>query len=1054
MRSFPNRKGGNSRDSYSVPKQIVLRGVILWSRQFASLQISLLIYPLKRTAMTSFCFRCALRCWSTWILIGVLSLSSEVWAQRVTIPRRQDAPPGPPLTPAEALKKMQVPDGFSVELVAAEPQLINPVAMCIDDQGRFWVTESFEYPRREAGPGRDRIKVLQDTDRDGVVDKVTVFAEGLNIPSGIQVGYGGVWVANAPDLLFLQDTDGDLKADKTTRVLTGFGRTDTHELPNAFTWGPDGYLYGLNGVFNYCQVRYTQENPNYREGQPSRDFTCALWRLDPRTMKFEIFAEGTSNPWGIAINPQGDFFLSACVIDHLWHIAETGYYIRQGGPYPPHTWPMQSIVKHAHQKAAYCGIVYFDSEAYPEEFRDTLYMGNVHAGCLNADVIEQRGATYFGKPRSDFLTANDVWFMPVAQVVGPDGCLYVLDWYDRYHCYQDANADPEGVDRGHGRLYRISYKETPVAPAFDLASDSDAKLIERLSDPNVFWRNHAARLLGERSSPEIASELKRVIDHSDTDPKQRSHALWAYLSGDHHELTSLLRWTRDRSPTIAAWAVRGLGDLYPADPQVAKELTELSQRDKLDPRVALQVIVAVRKTSIASSLKSQVICNLLRLHSDDTITHIAWNALLPLAIEAPHAVFTELMVAKDSPAVQELMPKFLAVLADDPQRNFETIEEIVGGYLPILDRGAREDLVKRLFELTRSRAFTEIQQASLSTASNSLRDDESTSTLLLKAIWGSVPSQQKARDIFSDENRVADDRIGALQALIFVGDREFLSMISPILKKSIGDNAFRGQVIDALGGVNVPEVATTLLEQFTTLPDDIKPRVIELLTQRPNWTIQLLDRIAAKDFSPQVVNLNQLQRIATFKEPKVQVLVQEIYGSVRSDRRSDRQHVIQSVSQQLAKTKGDPNVGQETFKKVCGQCHKIHGEGFEVGPDITRNGRNDWNQLLQNVLDPSAVIGPGYQSRTVLASDGRVLTGLAVEESEQQVVLKVQGGKTETIRRDDIEQYKVNDVSMMPEDLEKQLSPQELADLFAFLSLDKAPSDPTAKRLPGAPNSR
>src|SRR5207237_7757056 len=233
------------------------------------------------------------------------------------LPHHQTTMPGPALSPAEAIQKMKVPDGFSVEIVAAEPQIVNPVAMTFDERGRIWITESMEYPRRSAGPGRDRIKILEDTDGDGRIDKVTVFADGLNIPSGIAVGYGGVWVANSPDLLFMKDTDGDGKADKIEVVVTGFGRSDTHELPNSLTWGPDGWLYGLNGVFNYSHVKH--------RGKDFR-FTCALFRIHPKTREFQLFCEGTSNPWGVAWDNEGSAFVSACVIDHLWHLTETGYY--------------------------------------------------------------------------------------------------------------------------------------------------------------------------------------------------------------------------------------------------------------------------------------------------------------------------------------------------------------------------------------------------------------------------------------------------------------------------------------------------------------------------------------------------------------------------------------------------------------------------------------------------------------------------------------------------------------------------------------------------------
>ena len=296
--------------------------------------------------------QCRILCMA--LLVSVL-VSIPVIAQDERIPHAQDKPPGPALSPGEAIAKMTVPEGFSVELVASEPDIVNPVAMTIDERGRFWITESLEYPRRSPGPGKDRVKILEDTDADGKADKFTVFMEGLNIPSGIAVGHGGVWIVNSPDILFVQDTDGDGKADTSEVVITGFGRDDTHELPNSLTWGPDGWLYGLNGVFNPAHVTYGPKNPNFKEGQKPWDFTCAMFRIHPKTREFQVFCEGTSNPWGIAFNDEGEAFISACVIDHLWHLTETGYYHRQGGPYPPFTWKAESIVSHKHQKAAYCG---------------------------------------------------------------------------------------------------------------------------------------------------------------------------------------------------------------------------------------------------------------------------------------------------------------------------------------------------------------------------------------------------------------------------------------------------------------------------------------------------------------------------------------------------------------------------------------------------------------------------------------------------------------------------------------------------------------------------
>ncbi len=535
---------------------------------------------------------------------------------KVFIPRKQTQPPGPPLSPAEAMKKMEVPKGFHVELVAAEPDLLNPVAMAFDERGRIWVTESFEYPRHEPGPGKDRIKILEDTDGDGKVDSVKIFAEGLNIPSGIAVGYGGVWVANAPDILFMEDTDGDDKADKQTVVATGFGRIDTHELPNSLTWGPDGYLYGLNGVFNPCKVATPKK---------TYEFTCALFRIDPRTKEFSLFCEGTSNPWGIAFDPLGSAFVSACVIDHLWHLTETGYYHRQGGPYPPHTWKIGSIVKHTHQMAAYCGLGYMDTAAYPEEYRDVLVMGNLHGSCLNVDKLQRDGSTYFGTGKPDLLSANDVWFMPVVQKIGPDGCLYILDWYDRFHCYQDASADPAGVDRGHGRLYRLVYDKRPQAKI--LAKASNAELVKELGDPNVMVREMAVRLLGERSCEGVVDQLVKLVSDADTPIKHRMHAMYALIAGRALSEPVAVALMDHREPAVRAWAVRAAAQLYPDSVPIRERVKTLSRDPSRD--VLLQVAIAAGKLNSIDKMKVWV--DVLASSGDDKlIPHIVWQNLHPM----------------------------------------------------------------------------------------------------------------------------------------------------------------------------------------------------------------------------------------------------------------------------------------------------------------------------------------------------------------------------------------------------------------------------------------
>ena len=596
------------------------------------------------------------------VIAFLLSASAFAVSAQDVIPHAQDKPPGPPLSPQEAIAKMKVPDGFTVELIASEPDIVNPVAFTFDEQGRIWVAESLEYPRKQAGAGQDRIKVLADTDGDGKADKFTVFAEGLNIPSGIAVGHGGVWVANAPDILFYPDANRDAVADGEPQVVvTGFGRHDTHELPNSFTWGPDGYLYGLNGVFNESRLKYAEGNPNYKPDQPEWRFTCALFRIHPRTRTFEIFCEGTSNPWGVAIDGEGSFFISACVIDHLWHLVETGYYHRQGGAYPPFTWKIESIVKHKHQKAAYCGIHWFDSDAYPEQYRRKLYMGNIHGNCINVDSLARDGSTYAGSGEPDFLSADDAWFMPVGQETGPDGSLYILDWYDRYHCYQDANRDPNGIDRLKGRLYRVRYKDTPRAVGFDLAKESDDQLIKRLDAGNDFIRSTAQRLLVERMNPELSGNLEELALDDAAPRRQRLHAAWTLMSSGYHDLAFHQFLLRHKDPTMRAWGLRSLGNLHVISESALDEIRKLAHDPS--PDVKLQLAVAARKIEGLDPLP--LLVEVLAGAGDDKLLpHIVWQNLHPLLATRADDFLAEVKKydLKTTPSLAKIMPRVTEVL--------------------------------------------------------------------------------------------------------------------------------------------------------------------------------------------------------------------------------------------------------------------------------------------------------------------------------------------------------------------------------------------------------
>lgn len=515
-------------------------------------------------------------------------------------------------SPEEARKKMTVPEGYEVRCFAHEPMVQNPVAMTWDHRGRLWVVEAYEYPNGSEHPAlfggeakddqyhplpktgdkipRDRVIILEDTNNDGEADKRTVFVQGLNLASAILCGDDGIYIGQQPHLIHFRDADGDDKPDAWRVVLTGFGREDTHELVNSFCWGPDGWLYMTHGVFTHSKVR--------RPGQPESEgfkFDAGIGRARPMRSdagtlarkegqagvpasppwEFEVFADGTSNPWGCDYDAAGNFFVSACVIDHFFHMAPGGIYVRQGGaPENPYAYEqLPSIVKHKHFRAAYAGVQIYQGGRYPADTHGHAFIGNIHDNAIHEEILTPVGATFKCEPRRDFLRANDGWFRPVSTQTGPDGFLWIMDWCDKYPCYQNAKANPEGVDRQYGRIWRVVTTQSgSVVPAsagsenvppkggttqhasrptndLDLKKLSTADLVKTLEHPNNWMRRMARRMLVERKDESAREELEKLCLE-----RENTEALWTLWGTRTLSDSILLKNETLRSPILKSWA--------------------------------------------------------------------------------------------------------------------------------------------------------------------------------------------------------------------------------------------------------------------------------------------------------------------------------------------------------------------------------------------------------------------------------------------------------------------------------------------------------------------
>jgi putative heme-binding domain-containing protein len=648
--------------------------------------------------------------------------------------------------------------------------------------------------------------------------------------------------------------------------------------------------------------------------------------------------------------------------------------------------------------------------------------------------------------------------MPVSQKVGPDGCLYVLDWYDRYHCYQDANRDPLGIDRLRGRLYRVRYRGTPRAGPFDLARESDEQLIQRLHSPNIYFRETAQRLLAERNTAAVRSRLGALVLDDTAPRKARLQGLWALVGTGTLETELHLRLLAHTDPAYRAWGVRAAGNMHAVDSAVRQQLAALARDRSAD--VQLQVAIAARKVEGLDPLPILVDV-LAHCGQDKLIPFIVWPNLHPL-LRKQSELFVQLAARTDlhsAPALAGLIPRAMECLLSGRSPDALAATAL----LEILLTGDRQRATQGLSVI--SAKVHDLDESGVRTLKARLEptlkrllggkpEDPlylSAELLAARLRLGSVDAGSVRRRLAAAAESDAS-RLQALEVLIAFKDPALPEAVAQML--SSGSTAFRARVLAVLGRWEAPQLADIILAHYSQLDPELQPLAIELLLQRPAWMHKLLDAVLNKKLPAGVLNANHLRRILDGNDREAIWAVEKAWGAVRKERNPAREKVVAEMDQFLRRQPGDAKAGALVFKKVCAQCHKIYGAGADVGPDLTHNGRSTFGQLLSNVFDPSLVIGPGYQTTTVVTNDGRSLTGLVVENNDQRMVLKLPGGEQSTVPRANVSYVSVSKLSMMPEGIENLMDRQELADLFAFLALDRPPGDPQARSIPGAPEHR
>jgi len=506
----------------------------------------------------------------------------------------------PPLDPVlhaglsgvEAARVMTPPDGFKITLAAAEPDIVRPICFTLDPRGRLWVVEGHTYPvPAPEGQGRDRILIFEDTNGDGTLDKRKVFAEGLNLVSGIEVGMGGVWLGAAPYLLFIPT---DFKTDKPTgppqKLLDGWGTQDTHEVLNSFRWGPDGWLYGTHGVFTHSNVG--------KPGAPDTERTklnAGVWRFHPTTHQFELFAEGTSNPWGLDFNDYGHAFITACVIPHLYNMIQGGRYFRQGGKhFNPYTYDdLKTHADHVHWLGkrgphagnfrsasaggghAHSGAMIYLGNSWPQEYRNDIFMNNINGAKLNRDHPTRSGSGYVVTHKPNFLAMNDSWSQWLNMKYDPSGSVWAIDWYDKNQCH---SPNPDVHDKTMGRIFKITHTNDKWVQV-DLAKASDMELVNYQLHANEWYVRQARTLLQERGPNKKVHKALNDILAKNPDVTRKLRALWALhvTKGlTDTDLTALLTSDNDY---VRSWAIQLLAEDKIVSPEALGRFAAMAKTD-------------------------------------------------------------------------------------------------------------------------------------------------------------------------------------------------------------------------------------------------------------------------------------------------------------------------------------------------------------------------------------------------------------------------------------------------------------------------------------------
>jgi putative membrane-bound dehydrogenase-like protein len=986
-------------------------------------------------------------------------------------PRPQEKPQAPKAdlvasteaqTPEQERAAFHLPPGFEAQLVAAEPDIHKPMNLSFDDRGRLWVTSTVEYPypAQVGSAARDEVKILDDFAADGRARRVTAFASGLNIPIGIlPTTPSEALVYSIPNIDRFADTDGDGRSDRRESYYGRVGFRDTHGMANAFTWGFDGWIYGCHGFSNDSTVKG-------RDGVPIVMNSGNTYRFRPDGSHIEQFTWGQVNPFGLCFDPLGNLYSCDCHTRPIFQLLRGAYYDSFGKPHDGLGYGPE-MMTHDHFSTGIAGISYYAADHFPAPWRDTIMVGNVVTSRINHDKLEWHGSTPVAVEQPDFLVSDDPWFRPVDLEVGPDGALYVADFYNRIIGHYEVPLTHPGRDRERGRIWRIVYRgpddhAPAVASRSDWTKATTAELRDDLGHANMAVRIRAANQLVARGADDAA----RSAAHDAQSPFARVHGLWALFRLGTLDDGLLAHAVADPDRSVRVHAQRIVGELPGelTDARRAFAIAGLGDADALVRRAAAESLgrhpASVNVRALLDTLHGvppddSHLRHVVRMALRDQLRpdaawrqlgafHLSADDLRAIADVAPgvpsgeSARFLLTFIRRGTPDAETLVRYVHHIARRGDGSSDQTLLDFVRGYRP--DDGVLQASVMKTFQRgMEERGATLLAAArrhAISIAAtllgSSRQADLAAGTELAEALrlHEAVPALNR---LTADASQTLQRRAAAITALVAIDAAAAQTPLAAILDASNEPVGLREHAAGALARTNRDDARAELLKVLPTAPGRLQTAIAAGLAAQRAGADALLELVRAGKASARLLQEPAVKLwLGQSGVPDLQAKLDSLTAGLPPD--DERiQKLLDLRRDGLARAKADPARGAQVFEKTCAACHQIGGKGAKVGPQLDGVGIRGADRLIEDLLDPNRNVDQAFRMTSLALNSGQNISGLLLKEEGEILILADSEGKEVRVAKSSVEERKVSPLSPMPANLAEQVSEPDFYDLLAYL---------------------